>query len=303
MRVFIILFTLFVNYQAVANDLNCANTNLGVVVPLKHDSLDLIVDGLKSRLLKDCPNSKVIVKNAHGDMLVQSTLIKQLSNNKDLDYVVTVGTVATQMANSISKKPVLALAANEKTASSTNTYIVSEELPGKVVAEFIRSVAPKAKKVSVIHSMDDKIFAELSDIEKSLGYIKMQKLSVQNISDIYRVVNQISKDSDALLILKDHRVVSSVPLLKGVAQKNKIPLISLDEGSVKAGADFAIGVREYDIGSNGARLITLASKPKLFSMNNYVVFYRGDSQHKNEILLAKEYAIHNDLTATEVTVI
>lgn len=293
MKTLFAFFCLFFINAASCNNYDCTNTNIGVVVPLQHESLDLIINGLTDELGKRCPESKVIVKNAQGDLVLQSTLIKQLSKMKGIDYVVTVGTVASQTGTNISKKPILALAADKEALDLSKAHVVSEELPGNVIASFLKESIPGLKKITVIHSMNDKVFKELGDIESSLSKVHMQRLSVNNISDIYRVVSRIDPDSGAVLVLKDHSVVSAISLIKKAASKKNIPLVALDEGSVNAGADFAVGVQEYDIGVAGARLISTKEKDNL-ALNNYAVFLNNGSEYKDSLNRAVNFAKHHD---------
>ncbi|MBT4963443.1 MAG: hypothetical protein HOI53_08355 [Francisellaceae bacterium] len=289
-------------HSAVATTYDCTKTNVGMILPLKHKSLDLIADGFKMALTGQCPNSKISIKNAYGDMLSQSMLIKQFSNDSKIDYVVTIGTVAAQMASSISKKPILALAANKEVIQNDNMYFVSDELPANIVSDFLTSLMPNINQITIIHSMNDKVHKELKAIELALGEhnVTLQKLSVNNISDIYRVVNQISVRSDLVLMLKDHVVVSAVPLLHQHTMRKDIPLVSLDEGSVKSGADLGIGVIESEIGEKGAKLIMSFNKPKITTMKNLTVFYHNKTKQISVVTKAMTYAQNMNYQTLEV---
>ena len=44
-------------------------------------------------------------------------------------------------------------------------------------------------------------------------------------------------------------------MIRPIAESRKIPLVSSDEGSVKGGAAFALGVSERKIGEAGGKLV------------------------------------------------
>jgi ABC-type uncharacterized transport system substrate-binding protein len=89
---------------------------------------------------------------------------------------------------------------------------------------------------------------------KELG-ITVSHRMVTTLNELNTVAQSLSNDYDGILILKDHLVVSGASVLAIAAQKKQIPFIASDEGSFEAGADLALGVREREIGVEGAKLV------------------------------------------------
>ena len=91
-----------------------------------------------------------------------------------------------------------------------------------------------------------------------LAGVKLQviALSENSIPSLTSQVNEatIDPDSQVILILKDHFMVSSVQYLLRLAKKRNLLIYTCDEGSVAEGAHFALGVSEESIGVSAAEL-------------------------------------------------
>lgn len=272
---------------------------IGILMPMDHAALREIVSGFKdklSSLSKDSLEFKV--QNAQGDMNVQRSIIQQFVNQK-VDVIVPIGTTATQMAVKLAREqPIVSLAAihkaNQSTGQSTeHSYESSDnqklpkmtgvldEIGPKKPLTLLAKVIPSLQKITLVHSSSEKVFPE---IEELMNYartqnLEVQKLMIQTLPDIYTISRLIDKDSEAIFILKDHLVVSGVKALVQEAKKKHIPVVAMDEGSVKEGASFALGVKERIIGEQGAILAYKvmsgipAEKLPLETLDQLSVFY------------------------------
>ena len=110
---------------------------------------------------------------------------------------------------------------------------------------------------------------------------------VNAMMEIPSVIKNIPEDREAILILKDHLIVSAINLLIKEVNSRKIPLIASDEGSVIAGATIAIGVKEKDIGivsGEVAKEILTEQKNKSVKMDSLTLFINEKSFLKQNIL-------------------
>jgi putative tryptophan/tyrosine transport system substrate-binding protein len=277
--------------------LNKKPLTIGIIVPLDHAALREIVAGFKETLTKKYGNQVTFnVQNAQGDIKIQSNII-ELFIGKNLDMIVPIGTTATQMtAAHVKKQPIVSLAAefseqDRQKHSPHNITGVLDEIGGIKKVELIKQVLPNVKKLTVIyHTGNEKNFKEIEEVIKigtALG-IEVQKLGIYTLTELDTASKAISKDSEAVLILKDHLVVSGIRLLVPMAEKRGIPLIASDEGSVEGGAAFALGVKEKAIGEEGGQLAIkilegapIASLP-MQTMKSLVIFFNKkalESQH------------------------
>lgn len=290
---------------------NKPDITVGIITPIAIPAMTEIVNGFKQQLNTLYPGHiHYIVQNAQGDINIQRAILQQYKAKK-VDLVVPVGTAAAQMASSINtKQPIVALAAEFKDADRAKfknkniTNIIDEIIISKQI-KFIHAAFPTLKHITLIYSPDDHIFPQVkqaSAAAKNYG-ITIQKLMIQGLPDLYTVSRQINKNSQAIFILKDALVVSGIDTLVKQAAHKKILLIASDDGSVKKGADFAIGVSESAIGMGGAELAakvlngTPASDIPVKLMTHYHVYV--SPAYENTQLLKLEFAFSNVKKAAE----
>jgi ABC-type uncharacterized transport system substrate-binding protein len=257
---FIIIITLlfFYNKRGVEDAMK-----IGIVVPVKHAALDDIVFGFKDELQKLMPEQKFIFDehNALGDINLQKSAFNKLLNTP-VDLVVPVATSTAQMAINLfpKTKALLFLAANISPESAAklrpDLMGVIDEISIKSQLSFIKAAMPELKKLTLIYSSSDKVFDDVvlfTHAAEEAGLI-VQKLMIQNLPELYTIASLIDAQAQALFILKDNLVASGIEALVQQADKRRIPLITSDEGTIKKGGTFALGVVESDIGRQGARI-------------------------------------------------
>lgn len=235
------------------------NPTIGIVVPLTHPALEKVVAGfcdeLTNKLNVACT---FLIRDAHGDQNVQQPAIIDEMKYKNVDLIVPIGTLCTQMT--LQKAPkisTIALATSPETITkSSNATGVHDEIEAHHTCSFIQSILPKLSKIALIATQTEKTMPsiELFRHEALNRGITVQTIYVQTPSDVYLATHSIDADAQAIHILKDHLVVNSVATIIQFAQTKKIPLIASDEGSVSSGAACALGVQEETIGRVGAQL-------------------------------------------------
>ncbi|MCP4923120.1 MAG: hypothetical protein GY915_03690, partial [bacterium] len=94
--------------------------------------------------------------------------------------------------------------------------------------------------------------------------LKTQK--VDSVAEVYQMAPALFQEADAVIVLadavivlKDHTVVSAMTAVVALAKKrgNKL-VIAMDDGSVRAGAPFALGVPEVKIGEEAGHALVSA---------------------------------------------
>lgn len=234
---------------------------VGIIVPIEHQALNDIVAGFTETLNRSYPGKiKYKIANAQGDLNLMRAITQQM-RDQHMDLIVPVATSPMEMAgNMISKTPIVGLAAvyseNESQRKKCNTVIVHDEVPVQQHLQFIHKIYPNITHIALIHSPDDKIYAQVKEMieyGKTLN-ITVKPYMINNLSELYSTSQNIPANTQALLILKDNLMASGVGTLTKVAANHHIPLITADEGTVKNGAYFALGIPERDIGVQGAKL-------------------------------------------------
>ncbi|MBS0351728.1 MAG: hypothetical protein JSR33_11200 [Proteobacteria bacterium] len=261
---FILLLCCFLGFStALAEKTHSDTKTVGIVLPLDHVALRAIVAGFEQTVSQQYPGKvKFEVDNAEHDLNIQRSIIQKFINQK-VDLIVPVATAPTLMAIAMVKnQPVLGLAAmvpdsvRQKSGMDNRVTAVRDEIDSSKQVAFMQAIVPNLKKFTLIYSADDKVIPEANNaiaIAKQAG-IQVQPLMISALSELYGASRRIDKNSQAIFILKDNLVASGVNTLVMIANSQRIPLITSDEGTVAAGAVTALGVEEKQIGVEGGKL-------------------------------------------------
>jgi putative tryptophan/tyrosine transport system substrate-binding protein len=282
---------------------------IGLVLPAQHVALDEIAQAFKDELSQNLKGQSIHfeVQNALGDLNLQKSAINKFIADK-VDLLVSVGKGATQMAlhNAPKEQPILFLAAflppdRPEVKQKPGLMGVIDEIPVSLQLKFMKLVVPDLKKMAVVYVSSDKIFDDVDELSKETSAmdISLQKLMVQNISELYTISSRIEPDNQAIFILKDVLVASGINALIQQADSLKIPLITSDEGTIKQGGAFAVGVTEVDIGRQGAQIAAAFFQKSAISepiqyLKKISVFVNKEACQKGGINLSKlEQAAHS----------
>lgn len=234
---------------------------IGVIVPLQHTALDEIIAGFQETLKPHLSlQDQIIVQNANGDPLLQHQIITQM-NHKGVDYFVPLGTSASLMVLSMIKsKPILcvAMSPDEKVLETLGSRVgvVDDALEVAPVLDFIKTFIPAIKTLGLLYDGNsEKIFPEVQNTQTLCAQKGLELISrkIDTVSEIHQFAKPLITKVDALLILRDNKVVSGMSDLVHLARQHKKLLIAMDDGSVKKGAHFAIGIQERTIGVQAAQ--------------------------------------------------
>lgn len=223
-----------------------------MILPIEHEALAEIVSGFQSHFKND--DVKIIVKNALGDTNLQRTIIQQAIAQQP-DLIVPVGTSTSLMtATMVQNVPVLALASQP--IKAPNVTGVNDEVSVAYAYALMKNLKPAIKKLAVIYTPQDKNYDELKTLKQLIApdRVSLQEILVPNLTDLYMNAQSISAQSDFIFIFKDNVIASGIPVLINQANLKHIPLMTSDEATVAKGACFALGVREHQIGVQGAVL-------------------------------------------------
>lgn len=255
---------------AACGDNKSKQLTVGIIEPLEHTAMNEIVEGFRISLQKQYDKPVIIkVENAQNDLNLQRAIIQKMKD-ANYDVIVPIGTGASQMAVSMTpKQNMVSLASNlteddRAKLKECHLSIVHDEISSKEILSFVKKVYPNMKNIILIHSAAEKVLPEVEAAivaGKALG-ITIHHRMVTSLSELYSVSRALSSDYDGMFVLKDSLIVSGASTLAQIAKQKKIPLIASDEGSVKAGADIALGVREKQIGVEGGTLVASILKGK-----------------------------------------
>lgn len=235
---------------------------VAIIIPLEIQAMTEISQGFESTLKAYYPGPLTFkVVNAQGDSNLLHANIQSL-RDQAYDLLVPIGANATNMTLSMVKNtPIVSLASDltdsqRQSLKPCNVAIVHDEISTRQQLTFMRQAFPSIKKIVLIHSAAETIFPEVKEAQAAgvqLG-LTITPMLAPTLLDLQTIARNIPNETQAIFILKDMQIVSGIAQLAKIAQNHKIPLMSSDDGSVKNGASFALGIHENQTGINGALL-------------------------------------------------
>lgn len=235
---------------------------VAILVPVDVPAMQEITEGFEQELQKHYAGP-ITFKVAHtqGDINVQHATLQSLQDQQ-YDLIVPIGSNATAMAMSVVNTiPIVSLAsdvneAQRQQGGHCHVAVVHDEIASSQQLAFIQQAFPALKKITLIHSASDQMYPEVKQASKaavSLG-LTLKPMLANSLMDLQTVANNLPKNNQAIFVLKDMPIVSGMAQLAHIAQQQHQLLISSDDGSVKNGAGFAVGVQEHQIGVSGGDL-------------------------------------------------
>lgn len=232
---------------------------VGIIIPIEHHAMDEITQGFEDTLSANLKQPvEFQVMRAQGDINLQRSMILQLQS-KNIDLFAPIATATTEMtASMIKDRPIVGLAALLPDSARTNSQLalVDDEITPTQIIQFIHAIYPDKKQFTIVYSNNDKIDPQVKEAVAAGATLGMQinQRMITALPDLYSVSQSLSPQTEGIIVLKDVLVVSGIATLSKAADDKHIPLISSDDGSVQNGAGFALGVKEYQIGVEGAKV-------------------------------------------------
>lgn len=278
---------------------NTDRVTIGIIEPIEHKAMNEIVAGF-SNTLKTLYKQPVVVtvENAQADPNLERAIIQKM-NDANYSFILPIGEDATQMTLAMAKDAeVVSLAsdlsdADRQKMQPCHVAVVHDEISSDQIMQFVHTVYPNIKNLTLIHSSANKVFPEVKDAVaagKKYGITITPKM-ISSLAELYTVGQSISAKTQGIFVLKDSLVVSGVATLQKLATEKHIPLITSDQGSVQDGAGFALGVHESQIGVEGAKLVAAVLNGKsicslpIVNMEKLTVFINKNSLQQEQQLV------------------
>ena len=249
---------------------------VGVLQLLSHPALDQIYKGLEDGLAKEGytvgKNLQLDLQNAQGD---QSNLVsmgqKLVSDNNDL--LVGITTPATlSLSNATKDKPIImagitypveAGLIKSENNPGNNITGVSDRTPIKQQLEVMKQILPKMKKVGILYTASEdnsvKQAQEAEKLAKELG-LEVKVSTVANTNDIQQVTETLAAETDAIFVPIDNTIASAMATVVKVTDSKKVPVFPSSDTMVADGGLLGIGVDQYKIGIETAKVIAKVLK-------------------------------------------
>lgn len=240
---------------------------IGVLQHVSHVALDDTRDGFIERI-DELFEGQVEwdLQNANGDMSALQSLSEKVA--RDNDIIFAIATPAAQALASVEQEKPIFFAA---VAAPLEAKLVdSMEEPGRNLTgttnlgpiadhvDLLLEIVPDAQNIGTIYNSSEVNAQHQVDIAteaieaKGLNHVVQ---AVTNTNDISQVMNALVNESDAILLVTDNTIDSSITLVGDIAKEAGIALIGSSDSTIKANGLATISNSYFDYGVQTADMV------------------------------------------------
>ena len=176
--------------------------------------------------------------------------------------VFALGSEAAELAaRSFPDKPVVATMVYSRTEleRSTNVTGVALEFPPSTQLQWIRRMLPQARRIAVLYDpAKNQAWIESASAAATEAGLLLVAIPVASSRHIPGALKRLAREADVLWAIPDTTVFSNKTLKQVMLSsfRNKIPLVGLSRGWVKAGALYALDRDYEDLGRQNCIMMT-----------------------------------------------
>jgi putative ABC transport system substrate-binding protein len=270
--IFVLLFPLDASFAQEKG--NKKTFKIGVTQFVSSESLENDQMGFEKALAEGGFKEKVHVlydrQNARGD-LAQAEAIARKYLIEKFDLIHTIATPTSQAVVRIIKDiPIVFSSVADPvqdglvpktslpgTRSRTNVTGVSHRWPASHQYELSTQFIPKAKKWGTIYNLRDPnsplLIKEIRGVAKKLG-TELIEVVISNSSETPEAAQFLAGKVQAIHLVYDETVLSSLDAIVKVCYERKIPLFASDLESVRKGAIAAYGLNFFSLGYSAGKM-------------------------------------------------
>lgn len=240
------------------------NKKIGLFLYADHTAINASRDGFISYVNENQnvfgANPQIVIRNVGGDPTKLASYADYFST-EDFDLVCALGTPCAKILAERNRrnKAVFAAPPDARLAG----IVEDPEHPGKMITgvtyrppvekilEIMEAVFTSARRVGVPYNPAEAnsrlVVDEFRETAEAAGWIVIDR-PVNDPSDVATAVDAILGGVDVLFAPNDNTVHSALPAIVERASERGVPIISVDRGSVAAGALIGVGGDYYEIG-------------------------------------------------------
>lgn len=237
---------------------------IGLVQLMEHIALDDARTGFIEKLDELRINYELDYQNAQGDIAVARTISdKFVSNGVDLIYA--IATPAAEAASGATPDiPILFSAVTDPVSAH---LVESIEKPGgnvtgtsdaadiKLQLSLYKKIDPNIKTIGIIYTLDEvNSLVQVEEVKKIAPEfdLEVETIGISNISDLPQSSESLIKKVDAMYIVSDNKIASSIALLSDLMIENNMISICAEESQVAGGVLLTNGMKYKDLGAQTA---------------------------------------------------
>lgn len=241
---------------------------IGISQLQEHAALDDARKGFEDGLKELGVKAEIDYQNAQGD-IANTMSIAQKFVKDDVDLILAIATPAAQNAKQATARtdiPVLFTAVTDPVESGIvqdlekvggNVTGTSDEAPVESQLKMFQEIDPSIKKIGILYNTSeansDIQIKKVLELAPKVG-LEVETVGVNNINEIPQALDSLIKKVDALYMITDNMVASSVELTSKAAIENKMITVAAEDNPVKGGLLVTNGLSYYELGKQTARM-------------------------------------------------
>jgi putative ABC transport system substrate-binding protein len=239
---------------------------IGISQLVEHPALDASRQGFIDEMKSLGVNVEFLEQNAQGD-IANAQMIAEKFIKDDVDMIFTIATLSAQAAKQAIEgtdipmvftavtDPVFSQLVSDLNITDKNITGVVDAAPIKENLELFKELKEDIKTIGIIFNIGESNsevqVEQTKEIAKELG-LEIETVGISSVNDIPQAVDTISKKADALYIITDNMVASSISLVAKLAQESGLMTVSADGSHVAEGIMVSKGISYYEIGKQTA---------------------------------------------------
>ncbi|MDO5097047.1 MAG: ABC transporter substrate-binding protein [Peptostreptococcaceae bacterium] len=242
---------------------------IGITQIVDHKALNEARDGFKEKMAELGIETEFVEENAQGDVSNALIIANSFVSDK-ADLILSIATATTQAAQKATAEsqipvvfttvsdPVSAGIVSSLENGSGNitgvTDAVTEDNLVQLMSIF-KEIKPDAKALGVIFNTGEANSAAqvkmLKAASEKMGFA-LKEVGISEISNIDQAIETVASESDALMLINDNMIASSVGLISEKAKQKNLITLSSDSAHVEEGALLSVGISYRQLGVQAA---------------------------------------------------
>lgn len=242
---------------------------IGITQIVDHPALNAARDGFIERLSELGIDADITAQDAQGDIANAQMIAEKFASDK-VDLILSIATPTSQAAQNATKGsdiPVIFTAVSDPKfsglvenveapeANITGVTDAVSEQNRKAMFEILKQLKPGIKTVGLVFNTgESNSQVQIEAVEKAAAEagITVEKVGIAAITDINQALESVAKKSEAMILINDNMVASSMELVAKIAKEKGLITISGDSSHVDSGALISIGISYFDLGRQAA---------------------------------------------------
>jgi putative ABC transport system substrate-binding protein len=239
---------------------------IGISQLAEHPALDDARAGFEDGLKEFGINAEIDYKNAQGDIANTMSIAQKFASD-NVDLIFAIATPAAQSAKqATSDIPVLFSAVTDPVQSGIvedwekvggNITGTSDRAPTASQLKMFKIIDPNINKIGILYNTSEANSEIQINEVKNLGPsegLEVETVGISNVNELPQAINALIKKVDALYIISDNMVASSVELVSKSAIENNMITVSAEETQVRGGILVTNGLSYYELGKQTAQM-------------------------------------------------